>query len=302
MLPALATLPATTLPRPSAAPSSYAPARPHFGTEPFARFGLWAAPVHIARDGTIPRLARWLALHQNSAVDEDALWAECRAANPECFRIYRVVKLDQPSFFLPAGEVAFEAIENPTQIPDRPPQGVMLRHMEALDAFAAATFYFLRPVFANEPSFRLSTVAELRREAYFDQFDAFRRARHFGWAYRMQRWLGEKRDRAKLAALRLLVRSVETLAWELMPGLPNARGIDPATRRHLRRQLEKRLQRTEELDLARESRRLRVAIEELQRRVTIDPVLAFEVASRPGELWFEAHWYTGADARTYVHY
>lgn len=296
MLPALATLPASTHIRP------VAPARPHFGTEPFARFGRWSTPISIARDGTIPHLARWLALHQNAALDEDALWAKCRIANAECFRTYRVVTMDQPSFFLPAGEVAFEAIENPTQIPDRPPQGVMMRHMEALDAFATATFYFLRPVFANEPAFRLCTVAELRREAYFDQFDAFRRAHHFGWAYRMQRWLGQKRDRAKLAAMRVLVRSVETLTWELMPTRPNPGGIDPITRRRLRRNLERRLERTDELELTRESRRLRVAIEELQRRMTIDPVLAFEVPSRPGELWFEAHWYTGADGRSYVHY
>lgn len=302
MLPALAVLPQSTLGHPSAPNTSYAPPRPHFGTEPFARFGQWSTPISIARDGTIPRLARWLALHQDAVADADALWNECRVANPECFRTYRVVSLGRPSFFLPAGEVAFEAIENPTQIPDRPPQGVMMRHMEALDAFAAAKFYFLRPVFANEPSFRLCTVAELRREAYFDQFDAFRRARHLGWAYRTQRWLGQKRDRAKLAALRVLVRSIETIAWNLMPTSPNSLGIDPATRRRLRRDLERRLVRTDELELTRESRRLRVAIEELQRRITIDPVLAFEVPSRPGELWFEAHWYTGNDGRAYVHY
>lgn len=142
MLPALATLPASTLHSPNSQNSPCTPLHPFFGTEPFARFGQWSAPISIARDGTIPRLARWLALHQNTAADEAALWTECRAANPECFRTYRVVALDQPSFFLPAGEVAFEMFENPTQIPDRPPQGVMMRHMEALDAFAAATFYF----------------------------------------------------------------------------------------------------------------------------------------------------------------
>ena len=34
----------------------------------------------------------------------------------------------------------------------------------------------------------------------------------------------------------------------------------------------------------------------------IDLVLAFELPDRPGELWFEAHWFIGRDARTYVHY
>ena len=45
-----------------------------------------------------------------------------------------------------------------------------------------------------------------------------------------------------------------------------------------------------------------MALDELRRRMTIDPVLAFEVAGRPGELWFEAHWFAANDGRTYVHY
>lgn len=296
MLSAPATLPATTLRQTITQP------QPRFVIEPFARFGRWAEPVSIARDGTIPRLARWIAVQGNKSLDESAIWSACRAANPECFRTYRVVTLDGPSFFLPAGEVAFEVIENPTQIPERPPQGVMLRHLEAMDAFASATFYFLRPVFVAEPGFRLCSVDELRCEAHFDRFDALRRARQLGWAYRSQAWLAAKRDRAALLALRLLVRSIETLTWELAPTLPNRGGIDPATRRRLRRQFERRLERTEELDLTKESRRLRIALNDLQRRITIDPVLAFEVASRPGELWFEAHWFAGNDGRTYVHY
>ena len=145
--------------------------------------------------------------------DATEVWNLCREANRECFRTYRVVTLDRPSYFLPAGEVAFQVIENPTQIPDRPPQGVMLRHMEAMDAFAEATFYFLRPVFVTEPCFRLATVDELRREAYFDQFDAFRCARQFGWAFRTQSWLARKRNAAALFALRSATQLVEALAW-----------------------------------------------------------------------------------------
>jgi hypothetical protein len=261
---------------------------PYFvGTQPFERFGSWAPPVHIARDGTIGRLARWLTLECPQGVDDSTAWELCRAANPECFRTYRVVALDQPSFFLPAGEVAFEAIENPTQIPDRPPQGVMLRHLEAMDAFASATFHFLRPVFVIEPALRLATVDELRREAYFDQFDALRLARHFGWAYRSQAWLARQRDAAALFALRSTTRLVEGLGQILAPTLPPRHTIDSTP--HPR-------------GLAQESRRLEFALSDLRRRMTIDPVLAFEVASRPGELWFEAHWYAATDGRTYVHY
>ncbi len=271
------------------------------GTQPFERFGRWAPSVSIARDGTIGHLARWLALNRHEVDGDATIWDRCREANPDCFRTYRVVALDRPSYFLPAGEVAFEVIANPTQIPERPPQGVMLRHMEAMDAFAAATFYFLRPVFVVEPRFRLATVDELRREAYFDQFDAFRRARQLGWAYRGQHWLAAKREAARLLVMRALTRAVEELTWAVAPTVPGM-AIDVATRRRLRRQFRQRLARTESLGLVQESRRLEFALRELQRRITIDPVLAFEVASRPGELWFEAHWFAGNDGRTYVHY
>jgi hypothetical protein len=70
----------------------------------------------------------------------------------------------------------------------------------------------------------------------------------------------------------------------------------------LRRQLSHRLEHTRSLGLVKESRRLQFALDDLRRRITIDPVLAFEVTSRPGELWFEAHWFAGNDGRTYVHY
>jgi hypothetical protein len=212
-----------------------------------------------------------------------------------------VVKLDRPSYFLPAGEVVFEVFVNPTQISERPPTGVMLRHMEAMDAFASATFYFLRPVFVTEPTFRLSTADELRREAHFDRLDAIRRARHFGWAFRTQAWLAAKRDAAALFALRGLVRAVETLTWDLAPR-PAGDRIEPQTRRRLQGEFGRRLVRAESLGLAAESRRLEMALAELRRRIVIDPVLAFELPDRPGELWFEAHWYVGGNGRTYVHY
>lgn len=271
------------------------------GTQPFARLGRWTSSIHVAHDGTIGHLARWLALHRSTSIAAD-LWERCRAANPECFRTFRVVAMDFPSFFLPAGEVVFEAIENPTQIPDRPPQGVMLRHLEALDAFSGATFYFLRPVFVVDPCYRLATADELRREAHFDEFDALRIARRFGCAFRMQQWASGKARDVKLVAMRTATRLLESLTWELSPALPFGAPLDSITRRRLRRQYTERLARTQTLGLAEESRRLSRAIEDLRRRVTIDPILCFEIPRRAGELWFEAHWYTGCDGRMYVHY
>jgi hypothetical protein len=279
-------------------------------TEPFARFGCWAPSISVARDGTMTRLARWIALNQRvSAADgkrlirasADQLWRRCQEANPQCFRTYRVVTLDRPSYFLPAGDVVFEVLENPTQIPEQPPTGVMLRHLEAMDMFPSATFYFLRPVFVTEPTFGLCSADELRGEAQFNRLDAMRLARYFGWAFRTQAWLALKRDAAALFALRALVRAVEALTWDVALRRVGDR-IDPRTRRLLRRDFERRLQRTESLGLAAESRRLESALAELRRRIAIDPVLAFEVPDRAGQLWFEAHWFFASNGRTYVHY
>lgn len=301
MLPTLAS--ASFKPFPNVACMSASESLPLVRTQPFERFGCWEPSVSVARDGTIRRLARWIALHQHEAAttSADQLWRRCQEANPECFRTYHVVKLDRPSYFLPAGEVVFEVFENPTQIPEQPPAGVMLRHLEAMDTFASATFYFLRPVFAAEPTFRLCTADELRREAHFDRLDAMRLARHFGWAIRTKAWMTAKCEAAALFALRELVRAVESLSWDLSP-LPAGDRIDPHTRRRLQREIERRLERTESLGLEVESRRLEFALAELRRRIVIDPVLAFELPERPGELWFEAHWFVGRDGRTYVHY
>jgi hypothetical protein len=70
----------------------------------------------------------------------------------------------------------------------------------------------------------------------------------------------------------------------------------------MRRNFGHRLEPAESLDLVFERRRLEFALAELRRRIAVDPVLAFELPDRPGELWFEAHWFIGRDARTYVHY
>jgi hypothetical protein len=300
----LSTLASASLkPFPNAACPLVGESLPLARTQPFERFGSWAPSVSVARDGTIWRLARWIALNQHEAPSPsaDQLWRRCQEANPECFRTHRVVTLDRPSYFLPAGEVVFEVLENPTQIPERPPTGVMLRHLEAMDAYASATFYFLRPVFVTEPTFRLCTADELRREAHFDRIDAMRLARYFGWAFRTQAFLAAKRDAAALFALRGLVRAVEALTWDLVP-LPAGDRIDPHTRRRFQRVFVRRLERAESLGLAAESRRLELALAELRRRIVVDPVLAFELPDRTGELWFEAHWYVGRDGRTYVHY
>jgi hypothetical protein len=178
----------------------------------------------------------------------------------------------------------------------------MLRHLEAMDAFPGATFYFLRPVFVAEPYPRLCLPAELREEAHFDEHDAFRMTRWLGWAFRGQARLAALARRAAIRALRGMTRMTEALNDLLGPTLPTRTTFDPMLRRRIQSRIEGRLALTESLGLEVESQRLRWALEELRRRVSVDPVLCFELPYRPGVLWFEAHWYDGIDGQTYVHF
>jgi hypothetical protein len=46
----------------------------------------------------------------------------------------------------------------------------------------------------------------------------------------------------------------------------------------------------------------RRAVVDLRMRLVIDPILCFELPERPGELWFESHWFEGQDGKLYVAY
>ena len=194
-----------------AAPST----RPNLTPE-FLRFGTWGPTIRVARDGTILALARWIALNVPDKFDSDELWQRCQEANPRLFRSYRIAKLDAPSFFLPAGEVVFRVEENPSQIPESPPEGVLMRHVEALEAFPHATTFLLQPVFISTPAPRLYNAAELRLEALGDQREAMRIARQFGWAFRTavatRRRLRQGVERVGRWALRIATRLMERLA------------------------------------------------------------------------------------------
>lgn len=229
----------------------------------FQRFGSWGPQISVARDGTIGRLARWMATNPERNASGSELWQRCIASNPSDFRHYQIVRLDQPSYFLPRGEVVFTVVTNPSQLPENPPQGVYLRHIEAMTAYPTAQFYLLQPVFTNEPSFRLYTAGDLRTEAEGDRRQALWRARHLGWAYRAADWT-EQRGRELRQLARECLERVETAV------------IEPIVRSRFSA--------------------------DLQRRFEVDPVLCFELPDNPGELWFESHWFEGSDGRMYVHY
>ncbi|MCA9239049.1 MAG: hypothetical protein KDA37_02565 [Planctomycetales bacterium] len=160
----------------------------------FEYFGELSAEVLIAREATLGRLAHWLA---NNRTEQPDPWRAAQLADPRSFKRYTIIRMAQPSFFLPAGEVVFEVQKNPTQIAQSPPARAMLRHLAAMDAFPSATFYYLEPVFTRQPALRLYTADELREEAAGDRRDAEVLACRYGALFRMHHWLCRQRDRVE---------------------------------------------------------------------------------------------------------
>jgi hypothetical protein len=278
--------------------------RPFSRTRPFASFGRWVETIRVVRPGTESVLIRWLARRRGAASSYEQLWDACQAANPACFNEYRIARLRRPSFFLPAGEVVFKVMENPTQIPDSPPLGVQMRHMEALDAFPRATFYYLRPVFTADPTARMYTADDLRREAASDCENIVAATRVHGWAIRTADWSRRRLIDAARLALRGATRLLDGIEYVLAPVqrrrlMRMARTADALERRT---DLAELADRADHLGLDREAHEFRRAALRLQATFDFDPLLVFEVKSRPGQLWFESHWYVGQDGRTYVHY
>ena len=277
-------------------------AGPFADAKPFARFGAWGERVTVARTGTCLRLAHWMALHRQESSSYSELWQRCQQAKPALFRHYQIVRLDRPSFFLPAGDVVFDVSENPTQVPDHPPKGVMLRHLEALETFPNARFYFLQPVFTSVPHRRLYTADDLREDAAIDRDNAIFAARLYGDLFRSIDWSRQRLLDLARCGLRLATRSVDALNYLISPyprhrarRRPRRDWVSPADLTAL-------VGRTRGLGLDDEALALRSSLLELRTQFRYDPVLAFEVAERPAELWFEAHWFAGHSGRTYVHF
>src|SRR5262245_31760045 len=65
----------------------------------FEKFGEWVETIAVARQGTMWRLARWLAVHRGQASDARQLWRRCQAVNPSWFTSFRIARLRKSSFF-----------------------------------------------------------------------------------------------------------------------------------------------------------------------------------------------------------
>lgn len=258
---------------------------------PFEVFGRWGAPVTVARPGTMSELAGWIATEGRGYRSQSEAWQRCQRALPHCFTEYTLITLRRPSLFLPAGDVVFQVTKNPVQIPEDPPTGVLLRHFEAMDAFPEATFYFLQPVFDDELG-GLYSADELRRDGQYDQDYAFFLSRLYGWAFRSAAWGVRQMDRAKRLALGFATRGIDQVNRRMRRHHPWLAPAPAALRRA----------RNELLAADVEAREFRRALSELRAHLAVDPILCFELPDRPGLLWFEAHWYLGANGKRYVHF
>lgn len=333
----------------------------HFGVRPFTQFGVWGETVDIAYSAVTFRLVNWVAQHRHVHRDYDELWDACKLANEACFQSLQTVKLSRPSWFLPADEVVFQVIKDPTVIPDNPPKGVLLRHTEALDVFAEhADFYFLRPTFESD-TMRVFTGSAAREHAEEDKSDILFMAKLYGPMLRGVATAG----RVVEAGLQFTKAAVIAGGRGLLA--MERRISDHVERRRIRREangivsgihpetLHALTLRALELDLYREAdifrdalrswgradaRRLspiarelglggvaarassessfvqtargrgstssvaelRAVYQEIQELRRWDPITCFELHRQPGKLWLEAHWFEGADGKTYVHY
>lgn len=297
-------LPALTATRPLRSASQPAPA-PTGLIPDFARFGEWGERVRIVRDGCTGALAYEMATHpRRHEWSSGRLWKDCLETKGHLVREYRIVRLDGPSYFLPAGEVVFKVVENPIQLPDNPPQGVMMRHLEAMMAHPLAKFYLLEPVFTMEPYYRLYTAGDLRTEAAGDRAECERLAWQWGWAHRTGQWAGERAREAGATLLRGAAWALEQLARPVARRSSTVPHLDADDFAAILADetLVELARRADGHGRGGDAQRLKRAVQELRWRVSIDPVLCFELEVRPGELWFEAHWYTGMDGRRYVHY
>jgi hypothetical protein len=167
-------------------------------------------------------------------------------------------------------------------------------------------FYFLRPVFTFDPEFRLYTADDLRGEAAGDRDEAIFAARLYGNAIRSAAWARRRlRDAARLAmrGATLALRGAAILTGAPARRRTRSRQIaEQYLRLHGRAGIEELIARTSGSDLDVEMAEFRRALRDLRARLPIDPILCFELAERPGELWFESHWYHGQDGRLYVAY
>jgi hypothetical protein len=162
---------------------------------------------------------------------------------------------------------------------------------------ANATFYFLRPVFTADPEFRLYTAADLRDEAAGDREEAIFTARLWGGAIRAAAMTKRFTLRAATLALRAL-----GLAYEALLRQHDRRLARDLIARMRRLDAEELLRRVEGREFGPEMWELRRELRDMRTRLSFDPILCFELPERPGELWFEAHWFEGRDGRLYVGY
>ena len=265
-------------------------------TPEFGRLGVWGEKIRVAKPGAMISIVHWLAINRQRGESHHALWQRCLADRSDLFTDFQTVSLDKPSFFLPAEDVTFTVARNPSQIPDNPPRGVLLRHWEAMEQYPRATHFYLEPIFTLRPELALYTGDLAREDAAWDERDAIFAARLYGpilrvaqWSCEMGRFLTDAGKRTYDHATRIADQ-----VWHRVQ-----------TRRLRRRALRylppDRARQLSDEELWFEEKRRRKLQQEIEHWRKIDPILCFSLPDVPHELRFTAHWFHGTDGRTYMH-
>ena len=263
----------------------------------FGAFGSWSSgDIYLSGAKNHWQLARWMALNEVLSPDVDELWRLCIEANRRGFKRYRAMNLFDKSLNLRAGNVIFEYIEEPTQIPDNPPTVVIRRMLKAILAHRDSKLYCLEPVFkvADDEHPTLAVLPEIRLQAEQEQatvLGLYRRYRRMiqSWNWMLWKagqaqeslgaWLERKSVKRELAVIRRRgAHALVGYAYE----------VEVLRRKELS-------DRAERLGLKEVARSLTASIENLRK---IDPILSFTLPDHPNLHRFIGHWFWSVDRAT----
>ena len=271
----------------------------------FGAFGSWAGEeIYLTGPANYWRLARWMALNEVLSSNPDELWKLCVLDNRRGFKRYRGMNLFDKSLNLKAGNVVFEYIEEPTQIPDNPPEIIIKQMIKAILAHRDCRLYCLEPVFkiADDENPTLAVMSEIEQQANEERAAVTALYHRYRLMIQSWNWVLWKTGRAQESIGAWLERKTvkRELAKVRNRGAQSLGGYAYAAEVLRRKEL---ADRAEKAGLQEVARSFTASIENLRK---IDPILSFTLPDRPNLHRFIGHWFWSVDRvtgkpRVYVH-
>ena len=294
---------ATTPVRPSVVRTQIVPLVDACPFQPYAKLG---RNVHALKPSGIEAMADWWAA-TDLPTPNDA-FAAALQAHPQWFDSYTLISAFDRSLMLPGHQnLVMHLVEDPTQIPDRPPTSIIERLLVAERMYPTAKIYYAEPVFAvsSDPSklpvpmTENAFLCEAGQRILKAQALAKRWAWYY-WAVRCAKALDSKYDawcksheiariKAEMEGIERLTKDVSEITARHGEGM--GRTITPPEMMRLmefeRRLLVRRLKSSTPdtvLSLSMEAQ-----LDIIMRR--IDPLLLLELPEEPGKLRLIGHWF-----------